>query len=76
MDKVFRKSNTLIIDEGDLGTLDTDTSRQRFVEKIFEMKSMFEKIILITHLDDVADQFPNHILVGIDESGKSKILKK
>ena len=70
---VFRKSNTLFIDEGDLGTLDDESARQRFVDKIFELKSMFKKIILITHLEDVAEQFPNRIMIGWDESGKSKI---
>lgn len=70
---IFRKSNTLFIDEGDLGTLDDDVSRQRFVEKILELKAMFKKIILITHLEDVAEQFPNRIKIGWDEYGKSKI---
>ncbi|MFX1344122.1 MAG: AAA family ATPase [Promethearchaeota archaeon] len=70
---VFRKSNTLFIDEGDLGTLDDEATRQKFVEKIFELQSMFEKIILITHLEDVAEQFPNRIVVGRDEFGNSKI---
>ena len=70
---VFRKSNTLIIDEGDLGTLDDETSRQLFVNKILELKSMFKKIILITHLEDVAEQFPHRIMIGWDELGKSKI---
>ena len=70
---IFRKSNTLFIDEGDLGTLDDDVSRQRFVDKILELKSKFKKIILITHLEDVAEQFPNRIKIGWDDSGKSKI---
>ncbi|MFX1477958.1 MAG: hypothetical protein ACFFCI_07480, partial [Promethearchaeota archaeon] len=70
---VFRKSNTLFIDEGDLGTLDDETTRQKFIEKIFELQSMFQKIILITHLEDVAEQFPNRIMIGRDESGKSRI---
>ena len=70
---VFRKSNTLLIDEGDLGTLDDESARQRFVDKIFELKSMLKKIILITHLEDVAEQFPNRIMIGWDELGKSKI---
>ncbi len=70
---VFRKSNTLFIDEGDLGTLDDETARQRFVEKILELKSMFKKIILITHLEDVAEQFPNRIVIEWDELGNSKI---
>jgi exonuclease SbcC len=70
---VFRKSNTILIDEGDLGTLDDETARQRFVDKIFEMKSLFKKIILITHLEDVAEQFPNRIVIGWDRLGNSKI---
>ena len=70
---LFRKSNTLLIDEGDLGTLDDETARQRFVDKIFELKSMFKKIILITHLEDVAEQFPNRIVIGWNELGNSKI---
>ncbi len=41
--------------------------------RIFELKSMFKKIILITHLEDVAEQFPNRIMIGWDEKGKSKI---
>ena len=70
---IFRKSNMLFIDEGDLGTLDEETARPRFVEKIFELKSKFKKIILITHLEDVAEQFPNLIRVGKDSTGKSRI---
>jgi exonuclease SbcC len=71
---IFRKSNTLFIDEGDLGTLDDETTRQTFVDKIFELQSMFEKIIVITHLEDVAEQFPNRIIIGKDEVGNSKII--
>jgi len=70
---IFNKSNTLFIDEGDLGTLDDDVSRKRFVEKILELEKSFKKIILITHLEDVAEQFPNRIKVGRDKEGKSKI---
>ncbi|MBA7526907.1 hypothetical protein ES705_19078 [subsurface metagenome] len=71
---IFRKSNTLFIDEGDLGTLDDETTRQTFVDKIFELQSMFEKIIVITHLEDVAEQFPNRIIIGRDKFGNSKII--
>jgi len=70
---VFRKSNTLFIDEGDLGTLDDDVARKRFIDKILELEKMFKKIILITHLEDVAEQFPNRIKIGRDKEGKSKI---
>lgn len=71
---VFRKSDTLFIDEGDLGTLDDVAARPRFVEQINEMTSSFKKIILITHLEDVANQFINRIQIGFDESGYSTIL--
>lgn len=70
---IFRKSNTLFIDEGDLGTLDDDVARNWFIDKILELEKMFKKIILITHLEDVAEQFPNRIKVGRDNNGKSKI---
>ncbi len=71
---IFRKSDTLFIDEGDLGTLDDDSSRQLFVNKILEMGSRFKNIILITHLEDVAEQFPNRIKIGRDSKGKSKVM--
>ena len=71
---IFRRSNTLIIDKGDLRTLDDDTARQRFVDKILELKTMFKNVFLITHLEDVAEQFPNRIKVGFDKLGKSKII--
>ncbi|MFX1501413.1 MAG: AAA family ATPase [Promethearchaeota archaeon] len=71
---IFRKSKTLLIDEGDLGTLDDENARQRFVDKIFELKSLFKKIILITHLEDVAEQFPNRIIIGWDKFGNSTIV--
>lgn len=47
---MFRKSNTLLIDKGALGTLDEESDRQRFMDKIFELEAMFKKIILIIHL--------------------------
>ncbi|MBN2155815.1 MAG: AAA family ATPase [Candidatus Lokiarchaeota archaeon] len=71
---IFRKSDTLFIDEGDLGTLDDEMSRQRFVDKILSMKSRFKNIILITHLEDVAEQFSNRIKIGRDDTGNSIIL--
>jgi exonuclease SbcC len=72
---IFRKSDTLFIDEGDLGTLDDDSSRQLFVNKIMEMGSRFKNIILITHLEDVAEQFPNRIKIGRGKDGKSEVIK-
>lgn len=71
---IFRKSDTLFIDEGDLGTLDDISARQRFVEQIESMKTTFSKIILITHLEDVAENFPNRIMVDVGKDGRSKII--
>ena len=71
---IFRKSDTLFIDEGDLGTLDDDSSRQLFVDKIMEMGTRFKNIILITHLEDVATQFLNRIKIGRNQAGKSIIM--
>lgn len=72
---VFRKSDTLFIDEGDLGTLDDESARRIFVDKILELKSVFKKIILITHLEDVAERFPNRIRIEKDKAGKSIIVE-
>jgi DNA repair exonuclease SbcCD ATPase subunit len=64
---------TLFIDEGDLGSLDTESSRQLFVAKLFDMGEFFEKIILITHLTEVAERFPGRILVYMTPEEESKI---
>ncbi|MBA3043834.1 hypothetical protein FP804_01705, partial [archaeon] len=48
--KTYGRMKTLFIDEGDLGSLDTEVSRELFVKKLFDMGKFFEKIILITHL--------------------------
>jgi len=61
---------TLFIDEGDLGSLDTSEAQQAFVKKLFELSSKF-KIILITHLTEIADQFPHSIQVTRDVYGRS-----
>jgi len=56
-----------------LGTLDNESARQIFVEEILGMSPKFKKLILITHLEDVVEQFSNRIRVGTDKEGKSKI---
>ncbi|MFX0185670.1 MAG: AAA family ATPase [Candidatus Hodarchaeota archaeon] len=61
---------TLFIDEGDLGSLDTLEAQQAFVTKLFKLTNRF-KIILITHLTDVANQFPNSINITRDRYGRS-----
>lgn len=52
---------TLVIDEG-FGSQDVQ-GRQRLVEAINLVKDDFAKIIVITHLDELKDAFPNRIEV-------------
>jgi DNA repair exonuclease SbcCD ATPase subunit len=71
--RTYGRMKTLFIDEGDLGSLDTESSRQLFVKKLFDMGAFFEKIILITHLTEVAEQFPGRIMVYMTPEQVSKI---
>ncbi len=52
---------TLVIDEG-FGSQD-EQGRQRLIEAINLVKDDFEKILVITHLDELKDAFPNRIEV-------------
>ena len=52
---------TLVIDEG-FGSQDA-LGRQRLVEAINTVRRDFAKILIITHLDELKDAFPNRIEV-------------
>ena len=69
----YGKMKTLFIDEGDLGSLDTEVSRDLFVQKLFRIGDFFDKVILITHLTEVADRFPSRIHVSMNERGESML---
>ncbi|MDD2665700.1 MAG: SMC family ATPase [Methanocellales archaeon] len=71
--RTFGRMKTLFIDEGDLGSLDTEVSRELFVKKLFDMGQFFDKIILITHLTEVADKFPGKIRVYMTPDERSRI---
>jgi exonuclease SbcC len=58
---------TLVIDEG-FGSQDTQ-GRQRLIEAINLVKHDFAKILIITHLDELKDAFPNRIEVEKTERG-------
>ena len=58
---------TLFIDEG-FGTQDA-AGRERIVDAIASIQDEFEKIIVITHLDDLKDLFPARIEVLKTETG-------
>jgi exonuclease SbcC len=58
---------TLIVDEG-FGTQD-GKGRERLVEAIDSIKGDFEKILVITHIDELKDAFPTRIEITKDAQG-------
>ncbi len=58
---------TLIIDEG-FGTQD-GKGREKLVEAIDSIKDDFERILVITHIDELKDAFPTRIEVTKDAQG-------
>lgn len=60
---------TLVIDEG-FGSQDAQ-GRQRLLEAINLVKHDFAKILIITHLDELKDAFPNRIEVEKTERGST-----
>jgi len=60
---------TLVIDEG-FGSQDAQ-GRQRLIEAINLVKGDFAKILVITHLDELKDAFPNRIEVEKTERGST-----
>ena len=60
---------TLVIDEG-FGSQDAE-GRQRLVEAINLVNPDFEKILVITHLEELKDAFPSRIEVTKTTSGSS-----
>ena len=73
MGRAFGRMKTLFIDEGDLGSLDTEVSRELFVQKLFRMGEFFEKVILITHLAEVAERFPSRLQVTMTPNQESRV---
>ncbi|MCG2826038.1 MAG: hypothetical protein L6265_05545, partial [Thermoplasmatales archaeon] len=71
--KTYGRMKTLFIDEGDLGSLDTEVSMELFVKKLFDMGKFFEKIILITHLTEVSERFASRIQINMTASGESRV---
>ena len=60
---------TLVIDEG-FGSQDAQ-GRQRLIEAINLVKHDFAKILVITHLDELKDAFPNRIEIEKTDRGSS-----
>ena len=60
---------TLFIDEG-FGTQDA-VGRERILDVISAISSDFEKVLVVTHLDDLKEAFPVRIEVQKNESGST-----
>ncbi len=60
---------TLVIDEG-FGSQDAQ-GRQRLIEAINQVKADFSKILIITHLEELKEAFPNRIEVEKTARGSS-----
>jgi len=71
--RTYGRMRTLFIDEGELGSLDTEGSRELFVQKLFRMGQFFARVILITHLSEVADRFEAHVRVEMTPEGRSRL---
>lgn len=71
--RTYGRMKTLFIDEGDLGSLDTESNRDLFIHKLFKMGEFFDRIVLITHLVEVADKFPGKIRVHMTPEQESRI---
>ena len=69
LDKQDLNVATLVIDEG-FGTQDT-VGRERILDVISAIGDDFEKVLVITHLDDLKEAFPVRIEVLKDESGST-----
>jgi len=61
------KLQTLIVDEG-FGTQDAD-ARDRLIEAIRTIGPDFEKILVVTHIEEMKEAFPHRIVVTKDENG-------
>ena len=60
---------TLVIDEG-FGSQDAQ-GRQRLIEAINQVRPDFAKILVITHIDELKDQFPNRIEIEKSSQGST-----
>jgi DNA repair exonuclease SbcCD ATPase subunit len=71
--KSYGNMKTLFIDEGDLGSLDTESARVFFVRKLLSMEDTFERIILVTHIAEIAEQFRSRVRVSMTPEKYSRV---
>lgn len=60
----------LVIDEG-FGTQDS-AAREKLVEAIGSIQDDFEKIIVITHLEELKDKFP--VLINVTKTANGSMI--
>ena len=63
----------LFLDEG-FGTQD-DEGRARLVEAITAVQDRFDLILVITHIEELRDSFPVHLLVSKTEAGSRVVIR-
>ena len=63
----------LIVDEG-LGSQD-DFAKQKFIESISSLKSLFKQIMVITHIQDLQNAFDNKVFVQKNQLTGSSVEK-
>ncbi|GAB4334742.1 MAG: hypothetical protein Kow00117_18150 [Phototrophicales bacterium] len=64
---------TLFIDEG-FGTQDDD-GRAKLTEAIIAIQDVFDMILVITHIDELRDSFPVHIVVDKTPNGSRVMMR-
>ena len=64
---------TLFVDEG-FGTQDAE-GRDRLIEAINAVQADFDMILVITHIDELRDSFPVHIVVEKDGAGSRVMMR-
>jgi DNA repair exonuclease SbcCD ATPase subunit len=75
MTEMGAEMKTLFIDEGDIGSLDSETSRQRFMDAVVMLvEKYFNKGIVITHMPELVDSFDKKIRIEQDTAGFSRVV--
>jgi len=64
---------TLFLDEG-FGTQDAE-GRERLVEAITVVQDSFDLILVITHIDELRDSFPVHLVVEKTRGGSRVVVR-
>jgi exonuclease SbcC len=64
---------TLVIDEG-FGSQD-EIGRERLVDAINAIRPDFNLIIIVTHIDELRDQFPIHIEIRKQATGSTILVR-